>query len=380
MAVVALLVADALTLALTATGSVSAATSAATSAVSTGATAAATSQLTNLAGAAGSATTATAAVKPATTPGSTPTGLRSASSDVTVNGPATYELAQSEDAQASSLGGTVVIDPTNSWAVLVGIDDYDSPTHPTYGGDGDVAAFQALLSQAGWSSSHIMVLTEQQATAQNITSAIRWLVGKSNPSSFSLFHYSGHVYENGGNEKYLWGVDNNFISDSQFGSDIQPLQGRAWIDIAGCESATFNQGISNNERYFTASSEANQKSYEEPSWHESVWSGLLADRGMTQHEAGSGPLSIQNAVIWAQNAAQQMTASQQPYGAQVPYAVGGTGEWYLGPSFAPPPPPPPVAAAPAGSGGTGSGGSGTSGSSGASGPCADLTLGFSNCP
>ena len=238
---------------------------------------------------------------------------------------------------AANASPAFVADPTTSWAVLVGVSTYDSPTHPTYGGDGDVAAFHTLLNQAGWPDSHIMMLTDQTATASNIRGAMRWLVSHSGPGTFSVFHYSGHVYQASGHE-FMWGVDNNFIRDDEFGSDLAPLAGRAWIDVSGCESQGFDRGLSSNSRFFTASSATSEKSYEEPAWHESVWTGLTVDKGLLQHQAGSGPLSVQAAVRWSQQQAPAMTSSQQPHGPQHPYAVGGDGEWYLGPPLAPPPP------------------------------------------
>ncbi|GAC1517948.1 MAG: hypothetical protein NVS1B12_07630 [Acidimicrobiales bacterium] len=234
----------------------------------------------------------------------------------------------------------IVMNPASSWAMLTGVSHYDSPTHPTYGGDGDVAAFHDQLRAAGWPESHILVLTDQAATADAMRSSMQWLVSHSGPGTFSVFHYSGHVLQSSGHT-YLWGVDNQFISEDEFGSRLSGLQGRAWIDVAGCESAAFDQGLSSPLRFFSSSSMGNEKSYEEPSWGQSVWTGLAVARAMQQHQAAApdGSVSIQAAVRWAQRQATSMTANQS-YGAQHPYAVGGDGEWYLGPATAPPPPPP----------------------------------------
>ena len=223
----------------------------------------------------------------------------------------------------------------NNWAVLIGIAHYQGSTHPTYGGDGDVAAFQTLLQQSGWPAGHILVLTDGAATATNMRSAMNWLVSHSSPGSFTLFHYSGHVCEQGrgpcsGSHKYLWSVDNVLISDTEFGQTMRGLQGWSWVDVAGCEAGAFDQGISSAKHLFTGSSQASETSYEYPPWHESVWTGNLVDQGMLQHRAaqGSAPISVQQAVSWAQQQVQQMTSGQST-GAQHPYAAGGTGQWYL---------------------------------------------------
>jgi hypothetical protein len=241
---------------------------------------------------------------------------------------------------ASAASPAFVADPANSWAVLVGVSNYNSPTHPTYGGDGDVAAFHALLNQAGWPDSHILMLTDQAAPAELIRQAIHWLVAHSAQNTFSIFHYSGHVYQASGHE-FMWGVDNNFIRDDEFSALLNPIAGRAWVDISGCEAAGFDRGLSGPYRFFTGSSMTDEKSYENPAWHESVWTGLTVDQGMMQHQAGRGPLTIQSVVAWSQQQAASMTASQQPHGPQHPYATGGDMPWYLGPPFAPGSPPAP---------------------------------------
>jgi hypothetical protein len=263
---------------------------------------------------------------------------------------------------ASAAPAPYVANPSTSWAVLVGVSNYDPPTHPTYGGDGDVAAFHRLLNAAGWPDSHILILTDQQATGNAIRQAIHWLVAHSAQNTFTLFHYSGHVYQGNGHE-YLWGVDNNFISDAEFGQLMGPIGGRSWIDISGCESQGFDAGLSGPYRFFTGSSRVTEKSYEDPDWHESVWTGLAVDRGLLQRQ--SGALSIQSDVAWASEQATSMTANQQPHGPQHPYVVGGDTAWYLGGPFAPPAPAPapspsPPASTPANA-------------------CAQLTLGLLRC-
>jgi len=213
------------------------------------------------------------------------------------------------------------------------VQHYDLPTHPTFGALGDVAAFHRLLTKAGWPDSHILTLTDQQATTSAIRGAVGWLVSHSTDGGFAIFHYSGHVQQSSGHE-YLWGVDNGLIPNDEFGASISAVKGRAWIDVAGCESAGFDQGVSSPSHFYTSSSMVTQKSYEQPAWAESVWSAFSVDQGLLQGSAGSVP-SIQASVRWAQKEAKLYTSLQRPYGPQEPYAVGGDGEWYLGPSVAP---------------------------------------------
>lgn len=229
-----------------------------------------------------------------------------------------------------------VADPTRSWAVLIGVQHYDAPTHPTIGALGDINVFHHLLDEAGWDDSHILVLTDQAATASAIRNALGWLAQHSGPSTFSVFHYSGHVLQTSGHE-FLWGVDNQFVRNDEFGNAVRAVQGRAWIDVAGCESAGFEEGIAGPDRLFTSSSQENQKSYEDPNFGESVWTWMSVDTGLLYHASSpaASPLSIQQAVRAAQPAAAAYTAGQRPYGPQQPMVAGGTGNWYVGPGMAP---------------------------------------------
>ena len=204
----------------------------------------------------------------------------------------------------------------NVWAVVIGIQNYQGSTHHTYGGDGDAAVFRSLLARQGWPDSHVLSLVDGQATAANMRSAMQWLVAHSSPDTFTLFHYSGHVCiastgPCASGHTHLWSVDNRFISEDEFGQAMRGLQGQAWVDVAGCEAAAFDQGISNGERLFTGSSAANEKSYENQAWQESVWTGLLVDQGMLQGKADSdhnGVVSVSEAFQYAADNAPAMTA------------------------------------------------------------------------
>jgi len=237
----------------------------------------------------------------------------------------------------------------NVWAVVIGIQHYQGGTHATLGGDGDAAAFMQALQNAHWPADHILELTDGAATAGNIRQAMQWLVQHSGPNTLTVFHYSGHVCISstgpcGANHMYLWSVENQFISDDEVGNNLRNLQGTAWVDIAGCEAAAFDKGISNGQRLFTAASQANEKGYEDPDWHESVWTGLSIDQGMLQGAAdsnGDHKVTVREAVNWAKPRAHDMTNGQS-HGPQDPVINNGPADIDLAAAaYQPPPPPPP---------------------------------------
>jgi hypothetical protein len=246
------------------------------------------------------------------------------------------------------LPGTAHAAGDERWALLVGIDDYAGRTHDTVGGVGDAIDFRDALLRAGWRRDHLKVLLDRQAGAKAIADGIRWLGSHASARSFTIFHYSGHVKQLGGDrdhdgekvDEYLWGADNRFLADGDLARSFKAFPGRLWVDIAGCEAAGFDDGVNSRTRLFTSSSRETEKSYEQPKWRNSVFSGLLVDQVLLH---GDGRTSIQRAFAHAQAEAPRITARTSA-GPQHPVMNGGDGtEWYLG---TPPPPEPKAEPAP----------------------------------
>ncbi|MCU1450444.1 MAG: hypothetical protein JWP02_2614 [Acidimicrobiales bacterium] len=233
------------------------------------------------------------------------------------------------------------------WALLVGLDHFQGRTRPNSGSIGDVQDAHDALVRNGWPEDHIKVLTDGAAGADSIRAGLKWLVDNSSEHSYSVFHYSGHVKQSGHTE-YLWPYDNRFIPDSELAASLRQLRGWAWVDIAGCEAAGFDEGISAPSRLFTASSQANEKSYElSADRHNSVYGYYVFDEAMNQGRGDAnhdGLVSVSEAFNYAAQNAPSATSGAS-HGAQHPFVSGGDGsEWFLEPPAPPPPPsgsPPP---------------------------------------
>lgn len=231
--------------------------------------------------------------------------------------------------------------PQDRRALLVGINDYAGGTDDTVTAVGDVLDVRDLLLREGWPADQIRVLTDRAASAQAIRDGLRWLGDASTDSSFTVFHYSGHVKQQGGDldrdgealDEYLWSADNVFLADRELKGWVDRIRGRSWIDIAGCEASGFDDGISGPSRLFTASSLEHEKSYEHPAWGNSVFTGLMVDQGMLKRQADAnrdGVVSLQEAFHRAADQAPRVTANQS-HGPQHPLLAGGDGtQWYLG--------------------------------------------------
>ncbi len=217
--------------------------------------------------------------------------------------------------------------PANRWALLVGIDQHQGGTRSNFGGKGDVADMKEALVRNGFPADHIRTLTDGGAKAADIRAGLAWLVANSNPTTFSVFHYSGHVLQRGSTE-YLWPSDNAHIPDTEVAASLKALQGRAWINIAGCEAAGFDEGVAGPTRLFTAASQSNEKGYELQSANASVFSMYMVRKGMLTGQADynrDGRVSVQEGFRLAAEKAPGFTAGQA-FGPQHPYIAGGDGK------------------------------------------------------
>jgi hypothetical protein len=239
---------------------------------------------------------------------------------------------------AASLPALAVNSPHNGAALLIGIDLHQGRTRNNIGAAGDALDKQQLLRRHGWRDDQIRVLVNEAATQSAFREGMEWLARScAAPDSFCIFHYSGHTKQMRGSEglnEFMWPHDNRHISDTEFAGYMRRLNGHAWIDIAACEAAGFDNGVSSDRRLFTAASQEPEKGYEYPSWSNSVWTGLVVDEGMLKGKAdanGDGHATLSEALQYGKQRAPGMTVGQ-PTGAQHPYVAGG-GEniWFPSP-------------------------------------------------
>lgn len=215
--------------------------------------------------------------------------------------------------------------PQDRYAFLVGVTDYRRPTVDTIGGANDALALRQLLLDSGWLPENVRVVTDAAATGSAIREGMAWLARVGRPGTFGLFHYSGHVKQFGGLQEALWPVDRDWVRDRDVAAALSQVQGRMWVDIAGCEAGSFLPGLPSERVLVTASSRDVEKSYEYPDWGMSVWTGLLVGQGMRDRLADAdadGRVTVGEALRYATYYAQVITWTQRPYGRQTPQAEG----------------------------------------------------------
>ncbi len=230
-----------------------------------------------------------------------------------------------------------VATPAHRFAFVVGVQDYAGRTHDTVGSVGDAAAVRRALIGSGWLPGNIRTLTDADATAANIRAGLDWLVSRSTPQTFSLFHYSGHVCiasrgpcDEG--SAYLWSHDNRFIPDTEVVAKLKQVRGKQWMDLSACQGGAFDRGYSSPDRLFTGASQPNETAYEEPKWKQSVWTGLAWDygynRGLADPQGKAMDATIGQMAAYGVQQAAAYTA-KQARGAQHPVFRGGSGNWTL---------------------------------------------------
>ncbi|MDQ4070134.1 MAG: caspase family protein [Actinomycetota bacterium] len=251
---------------------------------------------------------------------------------------------------ASNMASAAPSPTAEKWALVIGITEYDAPTRNTVGGANDARVVQKALLANGWAADRIKMLVDADATAANIVAGMDWLVQNSTPTSFSVFHFSGHTrqaddgHSDGDNEQFhefLWARNNQFVSDREVGARMRALRGHAWINMSNCEAAGFEDGFAGPTKLFTAASREDEKGYERYETGKSILTGLMVEEALLGGAGDAdrnGKVSIQEAFAYAAAAAPGLSAAGE-YGPQHPVMMGGDdgGQWYLS---APAPPKP----------------------------------------
>lgn len=84
-------------------------------------------------------------------------------------------------------------EPSNKWAVVIGIADYRGRDNDLWHPDEDAKEMASVLEEK-YGYTNIMLLTNKKATASAILGAIDWLVANTDEDSQAVFFFSGHGY------------------------------------------------------------------------------------------------------------------------------------------------------------------------------------------
>jgi len=140
------------------------------------------------------------------------------------------------------------------WAVIVGIEDYESMTDLSYTIDDAEDMRNVLLSYGNWDNSNIQFLTDVDANKSSIDTAIAYMASESDGDDVCLFFFSGHGSripdeKDGGDEVDFfdevicpWDTTEelgNVISDDELGTWLSACPDNIVVILDTCMSGGF---------------------------------------------------------------------------------------------------------------------------------------------
>jgi uncharacterized caspase-like protein len=144
------------------------------------------------------------------------------------------------------------------WAVIVGIEDYESINDLSYTIDDAEDMSNVLVSYENWDIKNIHLLTDSDASKIDIESAIANMVGSAGEDDVCLFFFSGHGSripdedgDEGKSDHYdevicpydTTGYLENVISDDELGGWLSICPGNVVVILDTCMSGGFVKGV-----------------------------------------------------------------------------------------------------------------------------------------
>ena len=166
-----------------------------------------------------------------------------------------------------------------------------------------------------------------------MSDGLSWLVSKSSPSTFTMFHYSGHVKQTSAGE-YLWPYDNRFLARRRRRPGPRRPAGDVLDRHRRLRVRRLPARPSRNERPAVHLLEPGQREVlREPAVGHV---GLARACCSTRPSATRRPtldhdkkVSVQEAYQWATPRAATITSKQRPHGPQHPQHAGWKGSLNL---------------------------------------------------
>jgi len=143
----------------------------------------------------------------------------------------------------------------NYWAVIVGIEDYESINDLSYTVDDAEDMRNVLVSYENWDIENILLLTDSNASKSGINTAIAIMASGSDADDVCLFFFSGHgsrIPDEGSDEVDCYdevicpydttGQLENVISDDDLGTWLSDCDGDVVVILDTCYSGGFVKG------------------------------------------------------------------------------------------------------------------------------------------
>jgi len=222
----------------------------------------------------------------------------------------------------------------NKWAVVIGISKYADSSANLYNPDRDAKDMvNALENIYGFADDHIKLLTNKDATADNIVASINWLIDSENETSIVVFFYSGHggqvdetetaKYgypidpEADGMDEYIvtydmYGIPDDYLKDKF--SAIESTQFFLWF--GSCHSGGMSPDLNDNGRVIVAACAEAEVAWDYLLLHNTLFGYYYVDQGMLHMLGdlnGDGTVTVEEAFDYAVPLVTEQEPGQHPF-------------------------------------------------------------------
>jgi len=222
----------------------------------------------------------------------------------------------------------------NKWAVVIGISKYAYPSANLYNPDKDAKEMvKVLKSLYGFADENIKLLTNKDATADNIVASITWLVDNENETSIVVFFYCGHggqvdetetaKYgypidpEADGMDEYIvtydmYGIPDDYLKDKF--SAIESTQFFLWF--GSCHSGGMSPDLNGDGRVIVAACEEPEVAWDYLLLHNTLFGYYYIDQGMLHKLGdtnGDGIVTVEEAFDYAAPLVTEQETEQHPF-------------------------------------------------------------------
>jgi hypothetical protein len=157
--------------------------------------------------------------------------------------------------------------PAHKYAYIVGISDYEGTVNDLQYCDDDAQDIRSYLQSQGFT---IQVDLNRNATADNITAGLQWLVNQAEPGDEIAFFYSGHGAKAPGYGSCIISTDLYYVTHGYVMSYFNAVDcSKKLCLLDACVIGDFHSDSENGTVMATASNR--KDSYDAPDLHNGAW-------------------------------------------------------------------------------------------------------------
>jgi len=206
----------------------------------------------------------------------------------------------------------------DKYAVVIGIADYPGKANDLYHADeGAREMKKALVKEYGFAKENVLLLLNDEATAEAIAGAIAWLDYMEGPDSTVVFYFSGHSFyiedeygldamddESDGYDEGIGSYDGIPIVDSLLGAAFSTFESQKMtVILDGCYTGgMLDEGeLEADGRVVCTAADADQLAWDSPQNGSTVFSYAFVDQAILKGKAdvnGDG-VSMEEALAYA---------------------------------------------------------------------------------